>query len=307
MSARIICHGLTKRYGSVEALKGLAFSVDGGGCIGFLGPNGAGKTTTIRILAGLARPTGGNASVDGLDVVTQRDQVQRRIGYLAQSPAFYNYMSGEEFMLWTASLFHMDGKTARSRTEEFLKRLGLWEARRRAIGGYSGGMRQRLGIAQALINRPALLFLDEPVSALDPTGRHEILGLIEELKQESTVFMSTHVLNDVERVCDRVIIVREGKVAVEASMGDLRQTYAAPVFTVEVGAHDPDLAAVLSTEPYVSGVRREGAVYRVAASDPVAARTRLPRAILDAGATLIRYGVDTPTLEDIFLKVVSGS
>lgn len=304
---RMICDGLTKRYGRVEALKGLSFSVADGGCIGFLGPNGAGKTTTIRILAGLARPTGGRATVDGLDVVTQRDQVQKRMGYLAQSPAFYNYMSGAEFMQWTASLFHLDGKTARSRTEELLKRLGLWDVRRRAIGGYSGGMRQRLGIAQALINRPALLFLDEPVSALDPSGRHEILGLIAELKQESTVFMSTHVLNDVERVCDRVIIVREGKVAIEATMKDLRETYATPVFTVEVEAHDPDLTPALRTESYVSGVRREGSLYRVAASDPVAARTRLPRAILDAGATLIRYGVETPTLEDIFLKVVHGS
>jgi len=304
---RIVCDGLTKRYGSVEALRGVSFTVEGGGCIGFLGPNGAGKTTTIRILAGLARPTGGKATIDGLNVVSQRDQVHRRIGYLAQSPAFYNYMTGEEFMHWTASLLHMDSATAHARTADLLKRLGLWDARRRTIGGYSGGMRQRFGIAQALMNRPALVFLDEPVSALDPTGRYEILGLIEELKQESMVFLSSHVLGDVERVCDRVIIVREGQVAVEAAMSDLRETYAAPVFTVEVGAHDPDLTDSLRALPYVNGVRREGSVYRVAASDPATARSRLPQSILDAGATLVRYGIDAPTLEDIFLKVVNGS
>jgi ABC-2 type transport system ATP-binding protein len=302
----IACKGLTKAYGSVKALRGITFTVETGGCVGFLGPNGAGKTTTIRILTGLAQPTGGSATVDGLDAVADNARVRERIGYLAQSPAFYNYMSGEEFMLWTAGLFGMQGKAARMRSEELLKRLGLWEARRRSIGGYSGGMKQRLGIAQALVNRPKIVFLDEPVSALDPIGRHEILTLIDELRSETTVFMSTHVLGDVERVCDRVIIVREGQVAVEASMDELRQTYATPVFTVELDPHDKDLTALMQALPYVSGVRREGPVYRVATSDTKAARSLLPRAILDAGATLVQYGAEAPTLEDIFLKVVGA-
>lgn len=302
----ITCTGLTKRYGNVEALRGVTFGVEGKGCIGFLGPNGAGKTTTIRILTGLAHATGGSATVDGLDVATRADAVQSRIGYVAQSPAFYNYMSGMEFLLWVASLFHLDGKTARSRAEELLKRLSLWEARNRSIGGYSGGMKQRLAIAQALMNRPKLLFLDEPVSALDPIGRHEILSLIDELRSETTIFMSSHVLADVERVCDRVIIVHQGKVAVEAGMEELRETYAAPVFTVELAPRDPDITESLKTQPFVSGIRREGAVYRIAVADVAGARTRLPRAILDTGATLIRYGVEAPTLEDIFLKVVGA-
>jgi len=302
--ARIRCEGLTKCYGRVEALRGLSLCVEDGGCIGFLGPNGAGKTTTIRILTGLARPGGGRAEVNGFDVVTGRAKVKASIGYLAQSPAFYNYMSGEEFLLFTASLFRLDGQAARGRATELLTRLGLREARHRAIAGYSGGMRQRLGLAQALMNRPAILFLDEPVSSLDPIGRHEILSLIEELKQETTVFMCSHVLADVERVCDRVIIVREGRVAVEAGIEQLRQSYATPVFTVELDSRDPDLTAALRAQPFVSGVRREGPVYRVAAADAGAARRELPRFVLDAGATLVRYGVETPTLEDIFLKVV---
>lgn len=304
--ALITCEGLTKTYGTFHALRGLSFAAEGGGCIGFLGPNGAGKTTTIRILTGLAHQSGGRATVDGLDVATQADKVRERIGYLAQSPAFYNYMSGQEFMLWVASLFHMEGRTARSRTEELLKRLGLWEARRRAIGGYSGGMKQRLGMAQALINRPKVLFLDEPVSALDPVGRHEILNLIDELRGETTIFMSSHVLADVERVCERVIIINQGQVAVEANMAELRDTYASPVFTVELDAHDPDVTGALKALPYVSGVRREGPVYRVAAADVTVARRELPGAILRAGATLVRYGVEAPTLEDIFLKVVGA-
>ncbi|MFZ5827250.1 MAG: ATP-binding cassette domain-containing protein [Bacillota bacterium] len=302
----ITCEGLTKRYGEVQALQSVSFSVKEGGCIGFLGPNGAGKTTTIRILSGLARPTGGRALVDGLDVATHPDAVQARIGYLAQNPAFYSYMSGQEFLLWVASLFRMEPRAARSRAEELLKRLNLWEARNRAIGGYSGGMKQRLGIAQALINRPKLVFLDEPVSALDPIGRHEILNLIDELRGETTVFMSSHVLADVERVCDWVIIIHKGKVAVEASMAELRQTHALPVFTVEVDPHDPDVSQTLAALPYVTGVRREGPVHRIAVSDLAAARSHLPRAILETGSTLVRYGVEAPTLEDIFLKVVGA-
>lgn len=300
----IACTGLTKRYGTVEALRGLTFSVEGAGCVGFLGPNGAGKTTTIRILTGLAQPTGGTALVDGLDVTRHPDQVRSRIGYLAQTPAFYNYMSGLEFLLWVADLFGLDHRTARARSEELLKRLGLWDARRRAIGGYSGGMKQRLGLAQALINCPPILFLDEPVSALDPIGRHEILGLIEEWKNECTIFMSSHVLADVERLADRVVIIAQGKTAVEASMAGLREQYASPVFLVETDRHDPDLAPALTAEPWIAGVRREGAAYRVAVRDVAVARARLPRLVLDKGATLLRYEVEAPTLEDIFLKVV---
>lgn len=288
----------------MEALRGLSFSVQQGRCIGFLGPNGAGKTTTIRILTGLAAPTAGRAEVDGLDAVSQRDQVRARIGYLSQSPAFYGYMSGEEFLLWTASLFGIAPKEARLRAEELLRRLGLWDARRRAIGGYSGGMKQRLGLAQALVNRPKILFLDEPVSALDPVGRHEILNLIGELRQETVVFMSSHVLGDVERVCDQVVIVNEGRIAVDASMQELRERYATPVFTVEADAGGRDLAGRLSAEPYVAAVRQEGPVLRVTVSDLAAARARLPGAVLETGATLLRYGSEAPSLEDIFLKVV---
>lgn len=273
--------------------------------MGFLGPNGAGKTTTIRILTGLARPTGGTAAIDGMDVVVQRDRVKPRIGYLAQSPAFYNYMTGEEFLHWTGNLFQMDRRTTRARAEEMLRLLGLWEARRRAIGGYSGGMRQRLGIAQALINHPQIVFLDEPVSSLDPVGRHEILMLIEQFKQEMTIFMSSHVLADVERVSDRVIIIDRGKVLVEASITELKNKYTAPIFRVEVDLSSPELSEMLRALPYVDGVRREGAVYRIAVSDAEGAYRRLPQALIDTGAIMIRYGIEAPSLEDIFLKVVN--
>lgn len=304
--AVIECRGLRKSYGRVEALRGLDFSVSGRGCVGFLGPNGAGKTTTLRILTGLARPSGGDARVLGLDVVRQRGLVARRVGYLAQSPAFCGHMSGEEFLAWVAELLGLERRAARARCEELLKLLGLWEARRRTIATYSGGMKQRLGIAQALVNRPDVVFFDEPVSSLDPLGRHELLGLIEELKSETTVFMSSHVLADVERVADTVIIVREGRVAAQASLRELQSRYASPVFELEVGRDDPDLTETLRRQPWVAEVVRLGGLYRVVAIDFARARAELPRLVLDAGATLVRYGTESPTLEEVFLRVVNG-
>lgn len=303
----IACEHVTKDYGSVKALRDLSFAIEAGGCVGFLGPNGAGKTTAIRILTGLARASSGRATVAGLDVARSGPEVRRRIGYLAQSPAFYNYMTGEGFLLFVAGLFGLTGRLGRARAEEMLRLTGLWEARRRAIGGYSGGMRQRLGLAQALLGRPELVFLDEPVSALDPVGRHEILTLLEGLKTETTVFMSSHILADVERVADQLVIIHEGRVAAQATINDLREQYATPAFEVEVGPHSPDLTAALQALPYVAGVRREGTLYRIAAANPAAAREQLPRDVLNQGATLLRYGVVAPTLEDIFLKVVTGS
>jgi ABC-2 type transport system ATP-binding protein len=302
----IMCDHLTKRYGGVQALADLSFAVESSGCIGFLGPNGAGKTTTLRILTGLAKPTAGRATINGYDVVHQQEQVLRQIGYLPQAPAFYNDMTGEEIMLWVASLFRMERGAARAQTESLLKRLGLWEHRRRRVGGYSGGMKQRLGFATALVNRPKVLLLDEPVSALDPAGRHELLNLIEELKGETTIFMSTHVLGDMERVCDRVIIVKEGRVAVEATMTELRDQYASPIFTVAVHPNDPDLTETLQRLPYIEGVTREAHQYRIVARNLGVARRELPQAILHTGATLVRYGSEEPTLEEIFLKVVGS-
>jgi len=299
----IECQGLRKSFGPVAALRDLTFSA-GPGCTGFLGPNGAGKTTAIRILAGLSRPDGGSVRVAGLDAVQRSAEVRRRVGYLAQSPAFYNYMTGMEFLVWVATIFHLPRPAARARAEELLRRFGLWEARGRTIGGYSGGMRQRLGIAQALVHRPEVVFLDEPVSALDPLGRHEVLALIDELKAETTVFMSSHVLGDVQRVADAVVIVRDGRVAVQAGMRELLRDQVAADYEVEVAPGDPDLTSMLQSQPWAATVRSDGPRYRVTPRDSAAAQRALPRAVLDAGATLVRYGAVTPTLEDVFMKIV---
>jgi len=212
----ILCEDLTKHYGTVVGLQSLDLSVPDGAVFGFLGPNGAGKTTTIKLLTGLSRPTSGRASVAGYDVTAGNAEMRARIGYLAEEPAFYGWMTGEEFLTFVGRLFGLRGGDLARRVREVLEVADLGPAARRRIGGYSRGMRQRLGIAHALINQPSVLLLDEPCSALDPMGRKEVLEVIEHLRGQTTVFMSTHILADVERVCDTVGIIDHGKIVAQA-------------------------------------------------------------------------------------------
>ncbi len=213
--AAILCTGLSRSFGEVQALKNLTLSVPYGSIYGFLGRNGAGKTTTIWILAGLAQPTSGSAWVAGIEATRPDSNARKYIGYLPQNPAFYRWMTPIEYLDYAAQLFDIDTKTRKDRISEMLQLVDLKNAARRRIGGFSGGMVQRLGIAQALIHSPQILFLDEPTSSLDPAGRYEILELIANLRGKVTVFFSTHILTDVERICDRVAIIHKGEVIIE--------------------------------------------------------------------------------------------
>ena len=207
---------LKKYYGAVHALDGLQLEVAPGTIFGFLGPNGAGKTTTLRILTGLARPTSGTAQVAGVDVLKDRNQLSRHIGHLPEEPAFYTWMTPREFLDYLGRLYGLSSKARLSRTRELLALVHLEEVSKRRIAGFSRGMRQRLGVAAALIHHPEVLFLDEPASALDPAGRKEVLDLIENLRGQCTVVMSTHILADVERVCDVVGIIAKGRMLVQS-------------------------------------------------------------------------------------------
>jgi ABC-2 type transport system ATP-binding protein len=222
--------GITKRYGPILALDRLDLTIPRGSIFGLLGPNGAGKTTTIRILAGLARPTAGSATVAGLKVDLDQPELRRRLGYLDQDPRFYGWMKGRELLELVGRLHGFDGPELRSRVAGMLEQTGLTAASERRVGGYSGGMRQRLGIAQALLHGPELLFLDEPVSSLDPEGRRDLLELIVGLRGRATVVFSTHVLSDVERICDRVAILDRGRRVTEGPLEDLLAAHARPIY-----------------------------------------------------------------------------
>ncbi len=298
---------LEKVYGKVRALDGLTLTVEPGTIFGFLGPNGAGKTTTIRLLTGLAHPTGGQAWVAGESLAGNR-KVAKRIGYLPEEPALYSWMTPAEFLDHVGRLFGLPAQERQARTKELLEMVGLSGVRKRRLGGFSRGMRQRMGLAQALINRPEVLFLDEPVSALDPAGRKETLELIGSLRGKCTVFMSTHILEDVERVCDTVGIINHGHMIVEAPQAELLERYSVPAFEMECDQDCEGPFQVwldgLKSLPWISSVARNNSTARVVVKDVETARHTLLPMVIQAGIVLQRYEMVHPSLEDIFLSLV---
>jgi ABC-2 type transport system ATP-binding protein len=309
--AAVVTTGLTKRYGSgVVALEHLDLSVPSGSIFGFLGPNGAGKTTTLRLLTGLAAATDGTGTVAGIRIGGTGGDLARNIGYLDQDPRFYGWMKGRELLNMVGQLHGLHGAALRQRVGEVLEIVGLTDAAHRTIGGYSGGMRQRLGIGQAIINQPRVLFLDEPVSSLDPEGRRDILEIISKLRGTATVFMSTHILNDVERVCDRVAILNVGHLVVEGPIDELLDRYAQPVYELEPEPQQPGaidrLAAAMRGQAWAQEVQTTPDSVRVFVNDPKVAGPAILPLVVSSGVNLVRYERARPSLEDVFLRLVAG-
>jgi len=301
----ISCKNLVKEFKSVQALKGVNFSIEGNGCFGFLGGNGAGKTTTIRILAGLAKPTLGEVKVLGYDIVKDKEKILKSISYLPQHPAFYDYMTGEKWMHFIGELYGFDKQLIKERTEELLKKCGIWDARNRQISGYSGGMKQRLGLAQSLINKPKLLFLDEPVSALDPIGRHEVLTLLLELKKEMAIFMSSHILEDVEKIADEIIIIDKGEIILSSTIEDLKASYTHPIISFELLEPVENLSSILKNENWIVSIQEVSNHYKINVREIDIAKIHLPKVLHNAGAIITKYEIESSSLEDIFLRLVN--
>lgn len=237
-------------------------------------------------------------------------KVSGRIGYLPEEPALYPWLTPAEYLDHVGRLFEIPLKERQARTGEILDLVGLSEVRNRRIGGFSRGMRQRMGLAQALVNRPEVLFLDEPVSALDPAGRKEVLEMIASQRGKCTVFMSTHILEDVERVCDSVGIINRGRLIVEAPQAELLERFSIPAFELEADLDCEDsFNAWLETLPalgWVHSVNRRNATARVMVNDLEIARRSLLPMVVQAGLRLRRYEMVRPSLEDIFLRLVEG-
>ncbi len=306
----VVVRGLTKRYGNIVALDSLDLDVPAGSIFGFLGPNGAGKTTTLRLLTGLGRPTAGTASVDGIDVTTGGRELRRRIGCLDQEPRFYSWLTGRELLNLVGRCYGLEARQLRARVEEVLELVGLVEAADRRIGGYSGGMRQRLGVGQAVFSRPAVLFLDEPVSALDPAGRRDVLEFISGLRGAMTVVMSTHILGDVERICDRVGILDRGRLVTEGPMEELLERHAQPIFELDPEPSQAGavagLIAALRAAAWVRDVHEEQGVLRVVVADAATASKAILPLVGSADVALTRFERVRPSLEDVFLRVVGA-
>ena len=223
---------LKKNFGSKEVLCGLDLSVPEHGIFGFIGRNGAGKTTTMKAILGLLRPDSGEISVMGEKVCYGQTKTNRYIGYLPDVPEFYSYMTPLEYLTLCGEVCGMKQSDIASRSKELLDLVGLGEERHR-IKGFSRGMKQRLGIAQALLNRPKLLICDEPTSALDPVGRKEILDILLAVREQTTVLFSTHILSDVERICTRAAFLNDGKIVLQGDIAELRNMHSSDEFRIE--------------------------------------------------------------------------
>jgi ABC-2 type transport system ATP-binding protein len=306
MSAAIRTTGLTKVYGEKHALDSVDLVVEEGSVFGFLGPNGAGKTTTLHILTGLARPTSGSAQILGRDVASVGNSVRAQIGFLPDVPGFYEWMKAEEFLRFAGGLFGIARPVLDERVGMLLDLAGLADVDTK-IGGYSRGMKQRLGVAQALINAPRLLLLDEPTSALDPMGRKEVLDMLTSLRGRTTVFFSTHILADVERVCDTVAILDRGRVVAQAPIGELKARYGQQKVVVELTGGADEFAAQIGRQSWVTGVARghNGAI-EVTVTDVGTAQQQIPAMIASRQLGLSRMEAGEMGLEEVFVELVGG-
>jgi ABC-2 type transport system ATP-binding protein len=305
--------GLSKRYpGDVVALDALDLAVERNSIFGFLGPNGAGKTTTIKLLLGLARPSAGRATLFGFDSERDTLEVRRRIGYLAQDPRYYDYMTARQTLLFTARFFFEPGAGLDRHVAETLELVGLADKADRPIRGFSGGERQRLGIAQAQISRPELLILDEPAASLDPMGRRDVLEIMARLREHTTVFYSTHILEDVQRVSDTVAILNHGKLIAQAPINELLQGDGHTTYSIELGGAADGARRRLATLPWVVSLDEttngSGTRLMVAVSDDAAAEATLLRTILAEDSVRVRsFGRRRFQLEDVFMNLIEGN
>jgi len=303
--------GLTKAYKGVKALDTLNLQVPKNSIFGFLGPNGAGKSTTIKMLLGLTQPTAGKALVFGQDITKESLSVRRRVGYLAQDPRYYEHMTARQTLRYTARFFYSGPKELiEARIDEMLDLTGLEDKADRPIKGFSGGERQRLGIAQAEVNYPDLLILDEPAASLDPQGRHDVLTVMEALRKYTTIFYSTHILEDVQRVSDSVAILNHGKLIAEAPIEELLNgSSSAAVYSVTIKGDASQAQKRVAGQSWVQSLSAEAkdglTTWQVSVRDEETAEDQMLYLILeDRNLRVKSFGRKTHNLEEVFLNLV---
>ena len=305
-------HNLTKTYKDVQAVAGLNLTVQQHSIFGFLGPNGAGKSTTIKLLLGLARPTSGSAEIFGYDIQRNSTSIRMRVGYLAQDPRYYEHMTARETLYFAARFFYSGSMPAiEKRVEETLELVGLEDKADRPIKGFSGGERQRLGIAQAQVNYPDLLILDEPAASLDPQGRHDVLEVMEQLRKHTTIFYSTHILSDVQRVSDTVAILDHGKLISQAPIEDLLNSNSKPIYTLGLKGETEKARQYIASLPWVVAIQTKPVnnhiSWEVTVSDDGIAEAQLLKQVQSGDeVTVLEFGRMKVNLEDIFLTLTEG-
>ncbi|HWE28511.1 MAG TPA: ABC transporter ATP-binding protein [Polyangia bacterium] len=295
--------GLTKYYGEHAAIRDLSFTINKGEVIGFLGLNGAGKSTTLRVLGAVLLPTTGRVTIDGLDLGASPHEVRKRIGFLPDVPPLYNEMTVGDYLAFVAQLRGVPAESVAARVSEAEQKTALAEVHDDVIGTLSHGFRQRVGVAQALVHKPALLILDEPTSGLDPNQIREMRNLIRALKGEHTVLLSSHILTEVSQTCDRLLIIDEGKLVAQGTEAELSRGSGAAVEIEVAGGADKAKAALVAVEG-VRGVEVIGPTQlRVQAAPEV--RPALVRALVGANVDVLRIDRAASQLESIFTELTA--
>lgn len=305
MEARtaLSAHGLSKRFGERVAVDGLTFAVGAAEIVGLLGPNGAGKTTTLRMLAGIVAPTSGSATVVGGDPAVEPERVHESIGFLTESPGFYERLTAERNLAYFAAFY--DGVDAAAAARRELERMGLANRARDKVGTFSKGMKQRLALARVLLHAPRILFLDEPTAGLDPEAARDLRKLIVSLRKEgAAVLLSTHNLTEAEELCDRIAVIRTQLVAVDTARA-LRERQFERRLRVRLAAGAEECLAALRSEAFVRDARKEGDdLLSVLLVDPDQDRPRLVARVVATGGQILEVREDGRSLEDAYLSLV---
>jgi ABC-2 type transport system ATP-binding protein len=309
----VICtEGLSKSFGDVHALKSLDLRVPPKSIFAFLGPNGAGKTTTIKLLLGLLKPTGGGGKILGMDIVRDSVEIRARIGYLPQDARFYEHMTARQTLEYTARFFYAGPQAAiDKRVDEMIELVGLEGKADRPIKGFSGGERQRLGIAQAEVNYPDLLILDEPAASLDPQGRRDVLEVMSRLRKYATIFYCTHILDDAQRVSDQVAIVDQGELITQTSIQELLAGKGDVIYSVTLRGDTRSAYTRINQQPWVSTIeaRQEDGqtTWQVSVTDKAAAEDQLMGLLVSNGLKVSSFSRKEQDLEDVFINIVERS
>ncbi|TPE68863.1 ABC transporter ATP-binding protein [Halalkalibacterium halodurans] len=293
---------VTKKYKEKTAVHDFSMDLLSGECVGLIGPNGAGKTTLIKMITNILDPTRGDILLNGKRIF----EMKREIGYLPQYPDFYQWMTASETLLFMGQLSGISKKKLTKSIPEILSKVGLRGEENSKVSTFSGGMKQRLGIAQALLHKPSFIVMDEPVSALDPIGRREVLNIIEEIKKDSTILLSTHILADAEEICERLVMIKNGEKIEDTTMMELLNRNSKNKIRVEITDESKDWIEVVKKLNYVQDVEVTGNKVNVEVKNIELHKNMLLANALKHDVNIVKFELDHDTLEELFLKLVVG-
>lgn len=289
-----------KTFKNKTAVDSFSVVLQSGDCVGLIGPNGAGKSTLIKMIADIINPDTGEILLNGKKI----SLMKKEIGYLPQYPNFFPWMTAKETLMFMGKLSGLNRAVLTSTIPSILKKVGLSEEEDSKVGTFSGGMKQRLGIAQALLHKPSLIIMDEPVSALDPIGRREVLNLIQEIKQETTILLSTHILGDAQEICERFIVIKNGLKIEDTTSTELLQRNSEDRLNIEITEIDHKWVGIIGELPYVKGIEVIGNKLMVKMENLEANKNLLLGNALKHNVNILKFEVGNDTLEEIFLKLV---